>query len=143
VARSNQSAHYLGRRIERPHYQICCRRTHHRLASNTYAKAVADAGGIMGIWRIFPTMKDYVTGIKQMVDVVGVDHVGIGTDTSLALGDGVPVPGTNNIWPDEKNGFLYSVVQEMLTQGVNPDEISKIAGGNYVRVFGKVTRSSA
>jgi membrane dipeptidase len=115
-----------------------------RLASKTYAKAVADAGGIMGIWRIFPTVKDYVTGIKQMVDVVGVDHVGIGTDTSLALGRGEGrVPGTNNSWPDEKNGFLYSVAQEMLTQGFEPDEISKIAGGNFVRVFGKVTRSAA
>jgi membrane dipeptidase len=114
-----------------------------RLASKTYAKAVADAGGIMGIWRIFPTVKDYVTGIKQMVDVVGVNHVGIGTDTSLALGVGGPVPGTNNIWPDEKSGFLYSVVQEMLTQGFVPDEISRIVGGNYVRLFGKVTRSAA
>ena len=28
-----------------------------RLASKTYAKAVADAGGIMGIWRIFATVK--------------------------------------------------------------------------------------
>lgn len=114
-----------------------------RLASKTYAKAVADADGIMGIWRIFPTVKDYVTGIKQMVDVVGVDHVGIGTDTSLALGVGGPVPGTNNIWPDQKSGFLYSVVQEMLTQGFEPDEISRIVGGNYVRLFGKVTRSAA
>jgi membrane dipeptidase len=115
-----------------------------RLASKNYAKAVADTGGIVGIWRIFPTVKDYVTGIKQMVDVVGVDHVGIGTDTSIApSGAGGPVPGTNNIWPDEKNGFLYSVAQEMLTQGFEPDEISKIAGGNYVRLFGKVTRSAA
>lgn len=119
-----------------------------RLASKNYAKAVADAGGIMGIWRIFPTMKDYVTGIKQMVDVVGVDHVGIGTDTSIAPAPasgsgGATLPGTNNSWPDEKNGFLYSVAQEMLTQGFEPDEISKIAGGNYVRLFGKVTRSAA
>jgi membrane dipeptidase len=112
-----------------------------RLAGKTYAKAVADAGGIMGIWRIFPTVKAYVTGIKQMVDVVGVDHVGIGSDTSLAIPGGGRVPNTNNIWPDQKHGFLYSVVQEMLTQGFAPDEISKIAGGNYLRLFGKVTRS--
>jgi hypothetical protein len=31
----------------------------------------------------------------------------------------------------------------MLTQGFEPDEISQIAGGNYVRLFGKVTRSAA
>jgi len=86
-------------------------------------------------------MKDYVTGIKQMVDVMGVDHVGIGTDTSIAPGGALPA--TNNSWPDEKNEFLYSVAQEMLSQGFEPDEISKIEGGNYVRLFGRVTRSAA
>ena len=136
-----------------------------RLASKNYAKAVADAGGIIGIWHIFPTMKNYVTGIKQMVDVVGVDHVGIGTDTSVApapppppaapagnspgAGRGAPgggaggaTGGTNDSWPDEKGGFVYAVAQEMLAQGFKPDEISKIAGGNYVRLFGKITRSA-
>ena len=116
-------------------------------------------------------LKDYVTAIKQMADVAGVDHTGIGTDTSLASaasgdvaaadnaargnaaaaadaaarGDrgGGAVGSTNNIWPDEKNGFLYSVVQEMLTQGFRPDEISKIAGGNYLRIFEKVTARRA
>lgn len=142
-----------------------------RLVSPKYVKAVAAAGGVVGIWRIFPTMKDYVTAIKQMADVAGVDHTGIGTDTSLASaasgdvaaadnaargnaaaaadaaarGDrgGGAVGSTNNIWPDEKNGFLYSVVQEMLTQGFRPDEISKIAGGNYLRIFEKVTARRA
>jgi membrane dipeptidase len=117
---------------------------------------VADAGGVMGVWHIFPTMKDYVTGIRQMVDVVGADHVGIGTDTSVAPTPRPPAPvnttatntpgappaGTNNSWPDEKNGFLYSVTQEMLAQGFTPAEISKVAGGNYVRLFGTVTRST-
>ena len=32
-------------------------------------------------------------------------------------GGGGTLPGPNNSWPDEKNGFLYSVAQEMLTQG--------------------------
>lgn len=107
-----------------------------RLVSENYAKSVADAGGIIGIWHIFPTIEGYVTGIKQMVDVVGVDHVGLGTDTSVAGG---AVGNTNQSWPDEQNGFLYSVVREMLTQGFKPEEISKIAGGNYLRVFGTVT----
>src|SRR5581483_2524805 len=63
-----------------------------RLVSKNYVKAVADAGGIVGIWHIFPTLKDYVTGIKQMVDVAGVDHVGIGTDTSVAPSPRSPGP---------------------------------------------------
>ena len=138
-----------------------------RLVSKKYAKAVADAGGVVGVWHIFPTLKNYVTGIKQLVDVVGVDHVGIGTDTSVApaprppaapaaaargaaagraggrRGGGGAGGGTNDSWPDEKGGFLYAVAAEMLAQGFKPEEISKIAGGNYVRVFEKVTAGHA
>lgn len=142
-----------------------------RLVGKNYAKAVADFGGVVGIWHIFPTLKDYVTGIKQLVDVIGVDHVGIGTDTSVApapraapppppanapaaanagpaaasgggRGGGGAAGGTNESWPDETGGFLYALAQEMLAQGFIPNEISKIAGGNYVRLFGTVTRSA-
>ena len=114
-----------------------------RLVSTNYAKAVADAGGLMGIWRIFPTARDYVTALKQMADVVGVDHTCIGTDTSIVTvsgGYGIP---TNAIWPDEKGGFLPTVVGEMLRQGFHADEVAKIIGGNYCRFFGAVTSAHA
>lgn len=114
-----------------------------RLVSTKYVKAVADAGGVVGVWHIFPTLKDYVTGLKQMADVAGVDHTGIGTDTSIAPPASRHGGGTNAIWPDEKTGFLYAVVAEMLAQGFHPGEISKIAGGNYCRVFEKVTQGHA
>jgi membrane dipeptidase len=81
-----------------------------------------------------PTMKDYVTGIKQMVDVVGVDHVGIGTDTSLARAGGGAPSGTNNIWPDERMDFVFRRTGDADAR-IRADEISKIAGGNYVRFF--------
>jgi len=110
-----------------------------RLVSENYVKAVAEAGGVVGVWHTFPTLKDFVTGIKQMADVAGVDHTGIGTDTSMEKSGS----GTNAIWPDEKGGFLYAVVSEMLTQGFRPDEISQITGANYFRIFEKVTSSHA
>ena len=110
-----------------------------RLVSTSYVKAVADAGGVVGVWHIFPTLKEYVTAVKQMADVAGVDHTGIGTDTSIAPPPGRRGGGTNAIWPDQSAGFLYAVVSEMLAQGFHPEEIAKIAGGNYCRVFGKVT----
>jgi membrane dipeptidase len=43
------------------------------------------------------------------------------------------------MWPDEKGGFLSAVAGEMLNQGFTPDEIGKIAGGNFCRVFAMVT----
>jgi membrane dipeptidase len=113
-----------------------------RLVSREYAKAVADACGVVGIWHIFPTLKEFVTAIKQMVEVVGVEHTGIGTDTSVAPPAGRGA-GTNAIWPDQHAGFIYAVAGEMLAQGFHPQEISRVAGGNYCRVFDQVTRGHA
>ena len=96
------------------------------------AKAVANAGGVVGIWNLFPTLKGYVAAVKEMVDAVGVDHTGIGTDTAMGR-------TTNTRWPDQQAGFFYALTREMLVQGFRPDEISKIAGGNYCRVFDAVT----
>ena len=43
-----------------------------------HARAVADTGGSIGIWHFFATPELYVKGLKEMVEVVGVDHVSIG-----------------------------------------------------------------
>jgi len=111
-----------------------------RLITKEYARAVADSGGVVGLWRIFATLRGYVTALKELVDVVGIDHAGIGTDTAIVAPPGVSyVPRTNSIWLDEKGGFLFAVVAEMLKQGFRQDEISKIIGGNFCRLFQRVT----
>lgn len=111
-----------------------------RLISKDYARAVAESGGLVGLWRIFASLKDYVTALRELADVAGVDHTGIGTDTAIVVPAGVSlVPQTNSIWPDEKGGFLIAVVGEMLKQGFRPDEITKIIGGNFFRLFASIT----
>lgn len=41
-------------------------------------------GGVIGIWpHLANTAKEYADNIKAMVDIVGVDHVCIGTDTKI------------------------------------------------------------
>ena len=55
-----------------------------RLISKDHAKVVADAGGVIGVWtHLANSTAEYVQNIRALVDVVGVDHVGIGTDTKL------------------------------------------------------------
>jgi microsomal dipeptidase-like Zn-dependent dipeptidase len=44
---------------------------------------------------------------------------------------------TNLAWADETAGFYYAVVDAMLETGFTPDEIGKIGGGNYLRIFGE------
>jgi len=92
-----------------------------------HAKVVADTGGVVGLWALFPSAETYVQGIRELVDVVGVDHVGIGRDG--------PVIRTQGNWPDQTEGLMYTVVDLMLKLGFTPEECGKIAGGNACRVF--------
>jgi len=47
--------------------------------------------------------------------------------------------GTNKAWGDQKVGFFYVVVAEMLKQGFAGAEIGKLGGGNFCRVFEAAT----
>lgn len=55
-----------------------------RLISEKQAKIVAEAGGVIGVWtHLADTPLEYAENIRAMVDVIGADHVCIGTDTKL------------------------------------------------------------
>ena len=55
-----------------------------RLISKEQAKIVANSGGLVGVWtHLADTPLDYARNIRALVDVIGVDHVCIGTDTKL------------------------------------------------------------
>jgi len=118
-----------------------------RLIGKEQARMVADAGGIIGVWtHLADAPLDYARNVRALVDVIGVDHVCIGTDTKLTQpssrpGQQHPRAGerTNQAWPDETAGFYYVVVDAMLKTGFTPDEIGKIGGGNFLRVFGAAT----
>jgi membrane dipeptidase len=58
-----------------------------------------------------------------MLDVVGVDHVSIGTDQPVA-------PGSLQDY-----GQWVQLVAAMLRHGLSPEEAGKIAGGNDMRLF--------
>jgi microsomal dipeptidase-like Zn-dependent dipeptidase len=55
-----------------------------RQISRDHARAIAETDGAIGIWHFFPSLEKYVDGLKEMVDVVGVEHVCIGTDQQVA-----------------------------------------------------------
>ncbi|HSL48847.1 MAG TPA: hypothetical protein VK878_07240 [Candidatus Deferrimicrobiaceae bacterium] len=59
------------------------RRPYSRLISAEHARLMAGVGGVIGVWPAgfaFVDARDWVSGIARLVDVAGVDHVGIGTD---------------------------------------------------------------
>ncbi len=113
-----------------------------RLISKEHARVVAEAGGVIGVWtKLSDSMAEYVTGIKALADAIGVDHVGIGTDSDILSSR--PGQSTNAAWPGLSGGFFKAAVTEMLRQGFTPDEIRKVGGGNFCRVFDKVTSGHA
>jgi membrane dipeptidase len=94
-----------------------------RQVSRDHARAIAETGGSIGIWHFFPSLEKYVEGLKEMADVVGVDHVSIGTDHQVR-------PGSLQDY-----GQWVQLVAAMLRGGFTPGEASMIAGGNYMRIF--------
>ncbi len=113
-----------------------------RLLSTQEARDIAAPGGVVGVWRHgADNAREYVEMIKRVVDTVGVDNAGIGTDSDLE--PGVQRTYTNAIWKNEARGFFPAVAAEMLAAGFSPADINKIGGGNFCRVFGKVTSRTA
>lgn len=94
-----------------------------RCVSPDHAKAIAETGGAIGIWAVFPNLDRYVEGLKEMADVVGVDHVCVGTDQQVA-------PGALQDYAQWVN-----LIAAMLRGGFTSEEAAKIAGGNYMRIF--------
>ena len=94
-----------------------------RQVSPDHARLVAQTGGAVGIWHFFPTFERWVDGLKEMADVVGVDHLCIGADHASRQG--------------LLQGYEHfdRLVDAMLRGGFTPAETARIAGGNYLRIF--------
>jgi membrane dipeptidase len=74
-----------------------------------------------------------VDHIDHVVKVTGdADHVGLGSDY-----DGISITpaGLDNA------GLLPNITMELVARGYKPEDIRKILGGNFLRVFGAVERA--
>ncbi len=101
-----------------------------RLISKEQAKIVADAGGVIGVWtHLADTPLDFAKNIRAMVDVIGVDHVAIGTDTKLTPAYHSPnesfgqrpnqKPNDNQDKKEEKKDFDGGKKGERVGEGTN------------------------
>jgi membrane dipeptidase len=129
---------------------------HPRCVPDDLMKACAASGGVMGIsgLGLFLGGNDVSTtnvirSIDYSVQVMGIDHVGIGLDfvfDQQDLSDGYELK--RHIWPD---GFGYGVgnrfaqpeqlreiVEGLLVLGYRETDVRKIIGGNFLRVAQQV-----
>lgn len=148
--------------------KIVCR--HDRNKSDELAKAIADRGGFFGVV-IVPgfiseatevTLDDFARHVEHLVNIIGIDHVGIGTDKAG------PGPGTESLveypptLPRHRPGVFdwagFRLDEHRLTPayhlrgyenfgdwpnltvhlgrwGFNEEELRKLLGLNFLRVF--------
>src|SRR5450631_2890270 len=102
-----------------------------RTISVEHARAVADTGGVIGVWpptSIYPDLDAMARGLRELALTVGVEHVGIGTDML-----GLLVPAAIASYRQ-----LSLLADALVRAGFTPDEASLVLGGNYSRVFEQV-----
>ena len=117
----------------------CCKalRNHPRNLTDEQIRAIALSGGVVQIclYKHFladtdvATVADAVKHIKHVVELVGVDYVGIGSDFD----------GGGEIAGATSENQLINITKALIKEGFDDDEISKILGGNLLRVFRSIT----
>lgn len=106
---------------------------HPRNMTDEMIEALAENGGVMGMnfapMFVHPTdatLEGVVDHIDHIVDLVGPDHVGLGSDF-----DGIPFTprGLEDVTK------MPDITQELIRRGYPEEDINKILGGNHLRLF--------
>jgi membrane dipeptidase len=103
---------------------------HPRLVSPEHARLVTGSGGIIGAVPAGfgqDTFSEYIDTIIRMVEILGVDHVAIGTDMDFTFR---PVIHSYRTWP--------AIPGALLARGMTEGEVALVLGGNVLRILDEV-----
>ncbi|NQT09386.1 membrane dipeptidase, partial [Candidatus Bathyarchaeota archaeon] len=109
---------------------------HPRNMTDEMIVALADGGGVMGmnfapsfVHATDPSVETLVDHIDHVVELVGPDHVGLGSDF-----DGIPSTPVGL----EDVTKMPSITSELLKRDYGEEDIRKILGGNHLRLIKQV-----
>ena len=80
--------------------------------------------------QVFASMDDVIAHFKHVIDLVGVEHVGIGSDFD-GVGDSLPI-GLKDV------SAYPNLIQGLLDIGCSEQDVEKILSGNILRVWKRV-----
>ena len=106
---------------------------HDRAVTDEQIRAIASAGGAVGIWphgRHIKDVAEMVDYIEHVIEIGGVDHVGIGSDLR---GISRYVEG----FGEEAN--FHAIAVELLERGYSEEDVGKVMGGNFFRIWQTVS----
>ncbi|MGO1068546.1 dipeptidase [Lysobacter sp. CA199] len=137
---------------------------HPRLKSDEAIRKLAAKGGVMGITgvRMFvgakepTTLDSLVDHIDHVARLVGIEHVGIGSDADLYGYDALPADQLKALKASYKasygfreridiEGFdrptkIFELTQALIRRGYGDGDIEAVLGGNFRRLLGQVWR---
>jgi len=114
-----------------------------RLKKDEELVACAQKGGIVGVtvqpsvirsWGTELSIECLLDHYDYMVKLLGIDHVAIGTDSSIG------VRGSGSISGLESPAEGKNIIRGLITRGYSDADIVKIAGGNALAFFRRVMR---
>jgi membrane dipeptidase len=126
---------------------------HPRNLTDEQLRLVARKGGVVGAnaFPAFvrrdgaPTVEDLLDHVDYLVQVMGVDHVGLGLDFATENEDDYEYFGYKPefyprppwIYPAGIDGFsaIPNVTRGLVERGYGDEDVRKIVGGNFLRVF--------
>jgi membrane dipeptidase len=136
-----------------------------RAASDEAIRALAKRGGVMGISCIAfmvkgsepVTVEDVIDHVDHVRDLVGIEHVGIGSDAGVESNDlGSPqilqdmltkadpryqVHGTHEVVAGlEGPERFFELTAALVRRGYSDEHIRLVLGGNWQRVLGEIWR---
>jgi membrane dipeptidase len=133
---------------------------HPRLKTDEAIRKLAAKGGVMGITGVRnfvkdkepTTVEDIVDHIDHVVKLVGIDHVGIGSDSDLMGYDHMPADQYKELKAGYKasyafrdkidtDGFnhprkVYDLAAALIRRGYGDANIQQVLGGNFRRLLG-------
>jgi membrane dipeptidase len=97
-------------------------------------RAIAARGGIIGIWpsASLGDLAEMVAHIDHVKRLVGVDHIAIGSD----------LRGMSYIPEFGEEANFRAIVDGLIEAGYTDDEIGKIMGGNFFRLWEQVIEAA-
>jgi microsomal dipeptidase-like Zn-dependent dipeptidase len=110
-----------------------------RYISDKAMRRVANNGGLIGLWLFrlgstgIASLSDFQTYLAHCIDVVGADHIGVGTDIN-----GVP----SNANGYENPHDFPAIVEAMQQARVSDRDVEKIIGTNFIRFMRDVESRS-
>ena len=81
--------------------------------------------------RVTTSVSDVVDHMEHVIDLVGIDHVGLGSDF-----DGISSTPTGL---EDVSGYP-NIIEELLRRGYSEQDIRKICGENLLRVWAEVEK---